>query len=325
MIRFGSARRLLWLIRAPVILVLLSGIAWAQSVAQEEAAAEVGDWEIPPEAPRAGKDGYVEQSPRDFDVAEYIRREKIEEMGYSYDVYGIFKVWDLEISFQPWYARLNGPFRIEGETVFDVADVFGVNGRDWVPAARLDWRYERFRAVVDFLGYSINGITDVQEQIEIDDVVLEIDDQIRTDLDVTNWRVLFGWTIFKDKVRKVPHYDVDLLLGLNLMRFKGTVNIVDRTDNLVRFDQWIPLPVIGIAGRYRFGNFAIEGEITGLWIDLDIYGGATADARVSAAWYPWQNFVLRVGYRSLELGAFIASVEIDFAMVGPFFEFGGVW
>jgi hypothetical protein len=307
-----------------LVFLLLSGAAWAQSVSQQEAAAEVADLEFPPAAPRA-ESAYVEQGPRDFDVADYIRQEKLEEMGWAYDVFGIFKVWDLEISFQVWYARLRGPFRIEGQEIFDVASVFGVDGRDWVPAARFDWRYERFRALVDFLGFSINGITEVNEQIEIDDVILEIDDEIRTDLDITDWRALFGWTVFKDKVRKVPHYDVDLLLGLHLMRLKGTVDIVDRTDNLVRFDQWLPLPVLGIAGRYRLGNFALEAELTGIAIDLDVFGGATWDARASLAWYPSRHFVARIGYRELRLGAFVQSVEIDFQMGGAFLEFGGVW
>ncbi len=305
-------------------LLVLSGVAWAQSVANEEAAAEVADWEIPPEAPRAKVDHEV-QSPRDFDVEDYIRREKVKEMGFAYDVYGIFKVWDLEISLQAWYARLQGPFKIEGQQVFDVADVFGVDGRDWVPAARFDWRYERFRFVFDFLGFSINGITEVDEQIEIGDVILEIDDTLRTDLDVTDFRILLGWTIFKDKVRKVPHYDVDLLLGLNLFRFKGTVDIVDRTDNLVRFDQWIPLPVIGIAGRYRFGRFAIEGELSGLQINLDVFGGASWDTRVSIAWYPVKYLTVKAGYRSLSMEAFITSVEIDFDLGWFFLEIGGVW
>jgi hypothetical protein len=124
--------------------------------------------------------------------------------------------------------------------------------------------------------------------------------EVKTTFELERYDIRYGYSLFdfdKDGFRLGP------TISLGLLDFKValTDKVSSETDTL---EDKFPVPRIGVHGEVTFGNFLVEADIAGLYIDYDDYEGYAVDANFAIVWRPYKYFGLVGGYR-------LFAVDID--------------
>jgi hypothetical protein len=111
--------------------------------------------------------------------------------------------------------------------------------------------------------------------------------------------------------------------------FLGFIAEAKYTDSTVSLDSpaaseftsvTAPIPAIGLAARvYVARNFALNGEVSGLWVDFGDDEGSYADVDVGVTWNLGRHFGVQGGYRVLNVDYVVDEELGDFSLKGLYF------
>jgi len=217
-----------------------------------------------------------------------------------------------------WVASLTGPIKFDGGTVLDVSETFGLDSNTAVPFVRFGLRLWRFEVILEGWWYSSDGVAVVDEEFEIDGVVFEVDDVIESRITLSTYRLALGYELWRADV-----FSVSLLAGLTLVNTTGRVSATNATDKTATWNEWIPVPAIGLNFTGTIWRGLIY-EVEGNWIGLSksAFTITAWDVRAGIGWQFNDWVMARVGYRYISLEGTVESIGVSLELDGIYVEIG---
>ena len=216
-----------------------------------------------------------------------------------------------------WWTRLSGPVTFSNGAKLDVSDTLGLKARKTVPFVRLGWRIGWFELIFEGFWYDNAGDQLVTEEFEIEDVVFEVGDIIKSDIKIHSYRLSLGFTVTRQ-----DWITLTFQLGLGALRTEGSIATVS-FDKRATWDQWLPLPLVGAAVKGYFGKYPwiYEAQFNWIGFSTDALGASAIDARLAFG-YEFNDWThLKIGYRFYGINAKVDQVEVDVDLSGFYVEF----
>lgn len=141
--------------------------------------------------------------------------------------------------------------------------------------------------------------TVLERRIVFDDQTYNINERIDSELNLTLFGLTYGY-------RFIASERAELTASFGIQVAEVEANAVVRSRVVRDAESGVaPLPLIGIEGRYDFGDhWSIEGRVQYLTANIENVDGSIMDARAAITWRTNPHLVFGLGYRSF-------SIEID--------------
>ena len=333
--------------RIAISLLAVLPLAWAHA---GEGTLYVGSkpaWQAPAGEPIRAPAEFEDQ--RRQEIEDLIRKEKLTEIGYRYDHFGIWEDrqsfwdhWRVDVQLQAWYPTLKGPITLGDQGKYDLVEFFGLQAPRAAPLARVELWYDSVFLQLESYGIGFSGSKRIDTEIQLPDgTIVRINEQLNTRLDITQVRIAFGGTIAKsrrderderdernernehedrrDAMLRTNQWSFDIFGGLNVFNFELEFDLANRPGSVLA-RAWLPVPVIGLRFGGNVKRFLYEIEVSGLGLSVEIFGAEYIDLRASVGYQFGRQFAIRAGYRYTDMGAWVTSVRLDFVLAGPFLE-----
>jgi len=222
---------------------------------------------------------------------------------------------DFILSVGGWWARLHGPISFGSDTIADVSETFGLDARTFVPVAQAAWRIGSLELTFEGTWYENEGLALLSESFEIDGVEFEVGDTVDSKIKFHTYSITFAWAFLRREA-----ITLSFQLGLGVMYTAGRVTAIN-SNATARWDQWLPLPLIGVAARgYIFYPWIYDFEVGWIGIDLGTFGARALDIKAAVGYEvnDWVNF--KIGYRYLGINTFVNEVSADIDLSGFYVE-----
>ncbi|MEE8105006.1 MAG: hypothetical protein V3T86_05680 [Planctomycetota bacterium] len=222
----------------------------------------------------------------------------------------------VEIDVGVWYPKLAGPVRVDGDKVFDAGEFLTGTKYVAVPTVRATMNWHDFVVIVDAAFAEFSGTVVLDGDVPLpDNTILPVDTAARTRLQFTLSQILLG-----HHFHAAGRVDFRVLGGVALYNIEGRIWTDAHTG--IRFDQLIPLPLIGFEVRGHFGNtrFVWEIFLVGFGLDVTVLGGRTTDFRASLGYRLSRRAFLRLGYRYMDIVVEVSSIDLAVTIEGPMLE-----
>jgi hypothetical protein len=217
-----------------------------------------------------------------------------------------------------WWVRLKGPVRLGDSENFDVSGTLGLRAVKSVPFVRAATRIGRLQISLAGFWYDNRGKQTVEEEFEIDGVVFEVGDVIDSFIKIHAYTLDFAINLIRR-----DWLNLDLSLGATAIYTEGRITAVN-ADKEARWDQWLPLPLIGARASGYLWRYPWFYEATVGWVGFSrkALGAAAVDARFAVGYEinDWVN--VRVGYRFLGIRADVDEVGVQIDLSGFYLEVG---
>ncbi|MEM8885615.1 MAG: hypothetical protein AAGD14_16235 [Planctomycetota bacterium] len=214
-----------------------------------------------------------------------------------------------------WWARLKGPVEFSNGAELDVSETFGLRARKFIPFIRAAWRLGWFEITFEGFWYDNNGDQIVATEFELDGVIFEVGDVISSRIRIHQYKLTLGFALIR-----LDYATLKLQIGAAALYTEGKVRAVN-VDAEARWDQWLPLPTIGLAltGYIRY-PWLYSVEFGWIGLSTDVFDVNAIDGRVSIG-YEFNDYVnLSAGYRYLGIKGDIDAVSVDITLDGFYLE-----
>jgi hypothetical protein len=215
-----------------------------------------------------------------------------------------------------WYTRLTGPVKFDGGTKLDLSETLGLKARKSVPYVRAGYRLGWLEIVFEGFWYDNAGVQVVSQDFEIDGVEFTVGDEIDSDLKIHSYRLTLGFTATRS-----DWITLTFDLGFGAIWTEGNITAIN-VDKTARWDQWLPVPLIGVSIKGYFITYPWTYEAMFGWIGFstDAFGAAAIDARLAFG-YEFNDWVAaKVGYRFYKITADVEDVEVELELSGFYIE-----
>lgn len=189
---------------------------------------------------------------------------------------------------------------------------------------------ERWRAEFEVFVLNRSASRTLDRDIVVDDVTYRTSGVVDSKLDSTIYRASVGYSLLRSEAA-----EAGVVLGLHVTQFdlllegEGTVNGGGVSRRREERDATVPLPTIGVYGRYAFSpSWRVEGRAAVFSLDHRGYDGRLVDVQASVVWSATRNVGVGLGYRyddyrlTATRGDFAGRVEYDFRGPLVFVEAG---
>jgi hypothetical protein len=221
--------------------------------------------------------------------------------------------FNLEVDVGVWYAKLSGPVRVDGDAILDA----GVGSQAYAsPTARVTMTWHDFVVIIDASFSEFSSEQQVTGEIPLQDGgTFPVDTTVRTRFQFSLPQILLG-----HHFRAGSRTEFRVLGGVALYNISGRIWNDDHGG--IKFDQLVPLPLIGFEVRGHFGNtrFVWEIFLVGFGLNVSVLGGQTTDFRASLGYRLSRNAFLRFGYRHTDITVQLNEIDIGVVLDGPEFE-----
>jgi opacity protein-like surface antigen len=246
----------------------------------------------------------------DQDVQSYMKARQVEQE-WGYDRYQAEARWSVDARAGGWAPYFKAPIFVKGQKVVDLVEDIEWDEGEFAPLARVTLGYDIFELQFDYSKTKIGGTFVVQETFEFQGQIFEVDEKLLTDIGFEQFRIVPGFRVWRSEP-----VTVTLLAALGISRLHGDFEAEDRTK--ADFDQLLPIPLLGVNLKGRYGRFVWDAEILGLAIDLDVFGGAVLDVRGGIGFAFTRHISLRAGYRYVQIDGFYGELKAEIRSRGPF-------
>lgn len=219
------------------------------------------------------------------------------------------------VSVGGWWAKLEGPITFGSDTISDVSETFGLAARKFVPVAQAAMRLGSLEITFEGFWYDNGGQALVSQEFTIDGVTFEVGDVIDSELKFHSYSMTLAWTFLRrDAVT------ISIQIGFSAIYTSGRVRAVN-ANATATWDQWLPLPLIGVAARgYIFYPWIYDVEFGWIGISKKAVGARAIDVKAAIGYElnDWVNF--KIGYRYLGVNARVENVNVDIQLSGFYVE-----
>lgn len=214
-----------------------------------------------------------------------------------------------------WYPKLRGTANEDGGGDFDLDGDLGLGDNElvFVPQLTVDFWIFGFR--LDYFNVKFEGDGRVQGTFTFGDRTFDVDEATNSELELTNLRSLGTISFVNTDVVRLA-----FILGFNYYEYKA--RITGEVNGTANSNGTIPFPVVGLLLQIRIGDFLIEAEGSGFYIDYNDIEATAGDFTLSAAYRFLKVGEVRVGYRYILIDGTIDETNLDVRLDGFFIGIG---
>lgn len=218
----------------------------------------------------------------------------------------------------PWLTQVTGEVSKDSgggpSPSVDFHDDLGLDDYEFQPTGSANLRLGRHDIWVEALVIDMSASNLAERSFTFGALSVAASRQVRTEVELERYDIRYGYSFFdfdEGGFRLGP------TVGLGYLDFDVTITDEMSGDSGTIAEKF-PFPRVGVHGEMPFGNFLVEADVAGLYIDYDDYEGYAVDAYLSVAWRPYRYFGLVGGYRVLAVDIDDRDNNYDVTFHGPF-------
>lgn len=229
---------------------------------------------------------------------------------------------------------VNSEFQINGSngqigSDIDLEKDFGLgNDGQSGPYALLGWRFSRnWRVEFEYFSLGREATKVIDRDLIIGDTTYPVNGEVTAGLFTDVYRLSVGWSFLHNDT-----YELGANLGFYLSDFgvyaegNGCVSSVCGEVEREQRDQLVPLPTLGLYGRYDINDtWSLNARADYFSIKIDQYRGSIIDVSGGISARVTKNVGLGVDFRYVDYGlratADDFTGEVNYNFYGPFFFF----
>lgn len=229
-----------------------------------------------------------------------------------------------------FFSKVDSSLKLDGNngslgTDIDFEGDLSLDRHDTQPFGLIGWRFSSdWRVEAEYFSLSRSGNAVIDRQIVVGDTVYEVGADVGAGLTTSVYRMGFGYSFVNNE-----QAEVGVRLGAHLTNFKvfvegvGSVNGNTAALNREERRQLVPLPTLGIYGRYDISKtFAIVGRIDYFTLKIDDYKGELIDISGGVTARVTKNIGIGADYRyvdyKLRATANDFTGQVNYKFHGPF-------
>ena len=185
---------------------------------------------------------------------------------------------------------------------------------------------DRWRLEFEYFGLSRTGTRTISQSISWDDTVFPASATLDTRFDSDIFRLSAGWSFLR-----TPQAEAGLAVGAHVTDFnlslatQTTVGGLQASASAESEDVLVPLPTIGLYGRYDFAkSWSLFGRIDYFSFNTGDYGGGLTNALAGVTYRFNDRFGASLGYRYIDYSLDVDKSDwrgsVDYRFSGPFLQ-----
>jgi len=210
-----------------------------------------------------------------------------------------------------WLPSLSGTeISDNGGTTMN-ADDLGVADTEVVAVPRALLSLGGVGLLVDAYRFQTEGDGTVTGTFNFGGVIFTLNEDVHTDVDITNIRGLLTVPVFSTPVLRIS-----LLGGISYYDFNVTVT--GETSGTGSVTAPVPVPLVGVLGQAKFGPLLLELEVSGLTANYGDFDISYLDIQGSVGVQFLKIVAVRAGYRLVAIDGTIEGLTVDGTLDGFF-------
>lgn len=153
----------------------------------------------------------------------------------------------------------------------------------------------------------------VEKSLDFGDISVSADRRVVTDLEFTDVNFRYGYSFF-DFEQHGFRLGPTLAVSYTSVDIELTDVVTGVSEDI---DETFPAPTVGIYGEVPIGDFVLEGNVAGVYIEAGSFDGWAVRARTGAVWRPIDYFGLFAGFNMIYSEISLSKEDIDAAIFGP--------
>jgi hypothetical protein len=153
----------------------------------------------------------------------------------------------------------------------------------------------------------------VVKSLDFGDISVSADRRVVTDLDFVDVNFRYGYSFFtfeEDGFRLGPTLAVSYT--------SVDIELADvATGESEDIDETFPAPTVGLYGEVPLGDFVLEANVAGVYIEAGSFDGWGLRAGATAVWRPIDYLGLFAGFNMIYTEISLSNEDIDAAIFGP--------
>ncbi len=217
-----------------------------------------------------------------------------------------------------WLPQIEGDVSLQN--VFDLATSLdfeadlGVSDFETIFLGELNFNLGRHNFRVSGFSLASAGRQLADQVITFGDLTIPLGDLIRTDIDLDNITVQYGFSLFSIEDNG---FQLGTMAGVDYYHLAASL-LVEGTSLQDTIDEHIPIPTAGIHFELPIDDFLISADVAGLYISIQDIDVSFIDASATIGWRPINTFGVFAGYRFIGLDATNGTFDFDATLSGPF-------
>ncbi len=217
-----------------------------------------------------------------------------------------------------WLPQIEGDVSLQN--VFDFATSLdfeadlGVSDLETIFLGELNFNLGRHNFRVSGFSLASSGRQLANQVITFGDLTIPIGDLIRTDIDLDNITVQYGFSLFSIEDNG---FQLGMMAGVDYYHVAASL-LVEGTSLQDTIDEHFPFPTAGIHLELPIDDFLITADVSGLYVSIQDINGSFIDASATIGWRPMNNFGVFAGYKIIGFDASRNDFSVDATLSGPF-------
>ncbi len=209
-----------------------------------------------------------------------------------------------------WLPSLSGNMSDDSGNTMDAQEL-GIDDPEVVAVPRALLSLGGVGLLIDAYRFQTEGDGTVTGTFNFGGVIFTLNEDVHTDVDITNIRGLLTVPVFSTPVLRIS-----LLGGISYYDFNVTVTgDVSGTGSVT---APVPVPLVGVLGQGKFGPLLLELEVSGLTANYGDFDISYLDVQASVGVQFLKIVAVRAGYRLVAIDGTIEGLAVDGVLDGFF-------
>ena len=223
--------------------------------------------------------------------------------------------YTFKVRFLPWLTQITGEVSGGGDSrTLDFHDDLGLDDFEFNLSGSANLRLGRHDLWLDALVIDMSGSNVVAKSFTFGSLSVDASRRIKTEIDLERYDIRYGYSFFD---LDANGFRLGPTFGVAYLDFDVTISD-EESGEKGSISEDFPVPRVGLRGEMPFGDFLVEADLAGFYIDYDDYEGYAVEANLSVVWRPNRYVGLVGGYRVFAIDIDDSDNNYDVTFHGPY-------
>ena len=218
----------------------------------------------------------------------------------------------------PWFGSLSGTVSDDNSlgvgSDVDLDTDLGLSDFVFAPGGSANLRLGRHDIFASGFAYDNSTTETVTRTFNFGEVNFAVSTQVASDVQIVTGGLEYGFALFTGNLSGVR---LEPTIGVSY--FGIDVTLTDQTTGFTdNVDVDVPVPTLGARAEIGLGDFQVEGDIQGLYVNVSDIEAAFVQGDAAVVWRLLANMGVLAGYRFTYTRGEVGGFQFDALFHGPF-------